>query len=86
MRWSPLPSPREACTSRWLTYKCLAVDHSNTALIALGIGLLVVGACISWLLGSQLVKPVNRPVPCQPASPAQVVSLPGPGHASRLVA
>jgi len=40
-----------------------------------------VGACISWLLGSQLVKPVNRPVPLPAGFPAQVVSLPGPAHA-----
>ncbi|HKC09676.1 MAG TPA: alpha/beta fold hydrolase [Methylomirabilota bacterium] len=39
------------------------------------------GACISWLLGSQLVKPVNRPVPLPAGFPAQVVSLPGPAHA-----
>jgi len=51
------------------------------ALIALGIGVLVVGSTASWLLGSQLIRPVNRPVPLPAGFPAQVVSLPGPGHA-----
>ena len=51
------------------------------ALIAIGIGALVGGAATAWLLGSQLVRPVNRPVPLPAGFPAQVVSLPGPGHA-----
>jgi pimeloyl-ACP methyl ester carboxylesterase len=51
------------------------------ALIALGIGALAIGATTSWVLGSQLVRPVNQPVPLPPGFPAQVVSLPGPGYA-----
>src|SRR5215510_3217024 len=50
-------------------------------LIALGIGVLAVGAGISWRLGSQLLRPVNHSVPLPAGFPAQVVSLPGPGHA-----
>ena len=49
--------------------------------IAIGIGVLVAGATTSWLLGSRLVRPVNHPVPLPTGFPAQVVSLPGPGHA-----
>jgi len=49
--------------------------------IALGVGVLAVGAITSWLLGSQLIRPVNRAVPLPAGLPAQVVSLPGPGHA-----
>jgi pimeloyl-ACP methyl ester carboxylesterase len=49
--------------------------------IALGVGALAVGATTSWLFGSQLVRPVNRPVPLPAGLPAQVVSLPGPGYA-----
>src|SRR5213596_979112 len=56
-------------------------DIRARALIALGIGALVMGATASWQLGSQLVRPVNRPVPLPAGFPAQVVSLPGPGHA-----
>src|SRR5213593_4385623 len=56
-------------------------DIRARVLIALGIGALVMGATTSWLLGSQLVRPVNRPVPLPAGFPAQVVSLPGPGHA-----
>jgi pimeloyl-ACP methyl ester carboxylesterase len=33
------------------------------------------------MLGSELVRPVNHPVPLPAGFPAQVVSLPGPGHA-----
>ena len=51
------------------------------ALIALGFGALVIGATASWVLGSQLVKPFNHPVPLPTGFPAQVVSLPGPGYA-----
>jgi uncharacterized protein len=51
------------------------------ALIVLSIGALVLGAITSWLLGSQLIRPLNRPVPLPAGFPAQVVSLPGPGHA-----
>jgi alpha-beta hydrolase superfamily lysophospholipase len=51
------------------------------ALIVLGIGALVAGAIALWLLGSQLVRPANRSVPLPAGFPAQVVSLPGPGHA-----
>jgi alpha-beta hydrolase superfamily lysophospholipase len=50
-------------------------------LIALGIAALVVGAMTVWRLGSQLVRPVNHSVPLPAGFPAQVVSLPGPGHA-----
>ena len=39
------------------------------------------GAITSWMLGSQLVRPVNRPVPLPAGLAAQVVSLPGPGYA-----
>src|SRR5439155_22222343 len=56
-------------------------DIRARVLIALGIGALVMGATASWQLGSQLVRPVNRPVPLPAGFPAQVVSLPGPGHA-----
>lgn len=49
--------------------------------IALGVGVLAVGATISWLICSQLVRPVNRLVPLPAGLPVQVVSLPGPGHA-----
>jgi pimeloyl-ACP methyl ester carboxylesterase len=51
------------------------------ALIALGIGALIMGTATSWLLGSQLVRPANHSVPLPAGFPAQVVSLPGPGHA-----
>ena len=50
-------------------------------LIAVGLGALIAGATTVWLLGSQLVRPANRPVPLPAGFPAQVVSLPGPGHA-----
>jgi fermentation-respiration switch protein FrsA (DUF1100 family) len=50
------------------------------ALITLGVAALVVGAA-SWILGYQLVKPVNRPVPLPAGFPAQIVSLPSPAHA-----
>lgn len=52
----------------------------SRALVALGLGTLVVGAT-SWLLGAQLVKPVNHPVPLPAGFPAQAISIPGPGHA-----
>ena len=48
--------------------------------LALGLGALVVGAT-SWWLASQLVAPVNHPVPLPADFPAQVISIPGPGHA-----
>lgn len=48
--------------------------------IALGIGALATGAT-SWVLGSQLVRPVNHPVPLPAGFSARVVSLPGPGYA-----
>ena len=51
------------------------------ALIALGVGALAVGATTSWVLGSQLIRPANHPVPLPAGFPAQVVSLPGPGYA-----
>jgi|SRR5215813_3988014 len=47
----------------------------------LGIAALAVGGAISWRLGSQLIRPVNHAVPLPVGLPAQVVSLPGPGHA-----
>jgi pimeloyl-ACP methyl ester carboxylesterase len=50
------------------------------AIIALGIGVLAVGASTSWLVGSRLVRPVNHPVPLPAGLPAQVVSIPGPGY------
>jgi len=51
------------------------------ALIALGIGALAIGATTSWLFGSQLVRPVNHPVPLPANVPAQIVSIPGPAYA-----
>jgi uncharacterized protein len=51
------------------------------ALIALSVGAFVAGATTVWLLGSQLVRPVNRSVPLPSGLPVQVVSLPGPEHA-----
>ena len=48
--------------------------------IALGIGVVTTGAT-SWVLGSQLVRPVNHPVPLPAGFSARVVSLPGPGYA-----
>ncbi len=54
---------------------------SARALIALCVGALVAGASASWVLGSQLVRPVNHPVPLPAGFPAQMVSLPAPGHA-----
>ena len=51
------------------------------ALVTLGVGALVAGATATWLLGSELIRPVNRPVPLPADFPVQVVSLPGPGHA-----
>lgn len=56
-------------------------DSRTRALIAVGIGGLLIGVITSWQLGAQLVRPVNRPVPLPAGFPAQVVSLPGPGHA-----
>src|SRR5436309_10441238 len=50
-------------------------------LIALALGMLVVGATTSWLLGSRLVRPVNHPVPLPPDLQAQAVAIPGSGHA-----
>src|SRR6266705_979085 len=50
-------------------------------IIVLGISGLLAGTAASWVLGSQLVRPVNRPVPLPTGFPAQVVSRPGPGHA-----
>jgi fermentation-respiration switch protein FrsA (DUF1100 family) len=50
------------------------------ALIALGLGALVVGAS-SWMLGSRLVEPANHPVPMPAGFPARVVSITGTGHA-----
>jgi len=49
------------------------------------LGLVVVGvvgmaAAASWLLCSLLMRPVNHPVPLPADFPAEVVSLPGPGH------
>jgi len=55
-------------------------DLRKHAFIVLGIGALVAGATTSGLLGSQLVRPVHRPVPLPAGFPAQVVSLPGPGY------
>ena len=43
--------------------------------------MLAIGATTSWFLGSALVRPVNHPVPLPAGFLAQVVSLPGPGHA-----
>jgi pimeloyl-ACP methyl ester carboxylesterase len=51
------------------------------ALIALGLGALVASVTTVWLFGSQLIGPANRSVPLPAGFPAQVVSLPGPGHA-----
>jgi uncharacterized protein len=51
------------------------------AVIAIGVAALTTGATLSWVLGSQLVRPVNHPVPLPAGFPAQVVSLAGPGHA-----
>src|SRR3989454_5023562 len=56
-------------------------DIRARALIALGIGALVMGATASWQLCPYLVGPVHRPVPLPAGFPAQVVSPPGPGHA-----
>ena len=50
------------------------------ALAAVPIGALAAGIAASWMVGSELVRPVNRPVPLPVGLPAQVVSLPGPGH------
>jgi pimeloyl-ACP methyl ester carboxylesterase len=41
----------------------------------------VAGATTVWVLGSQLIRPVNRSVPLPAGFPAQVISLDGPGHA-----
>lgn len=49
--------------------------------VAIGSGVLAIGATTCWLLGSALVGPVHHPVPLPAGFPAQVVSLPGPGHA-----
>jgi pimeloyl-ACP methyl ester carboxylesterase len=51
------------------------------ALIIVSVGGLVAGVAALWLLGSELIRPVNRPVPLPADLPAQVVALPGPGHA-----
>src|SRR5207247_1052810 len=50
-------------------------------IIVLGISGLLAGTAASWVLGSRLVRPLNRAVPLPAGFPAQVVSLPGPGHA-----
>jgi alpha-beta hydrolase superfamily lysophospholipase len=47
---------------------------------AVGLGALAVSCIATWLVGSQLVGPVNHPVPLPVDFPAQLVSLPGPGH------
>jgi len=49
-------------------------------IIVLGISGLLAGTAASWVLGSRLVRPLNRAVPLPAGFPAQVVSLPGPGH------
>jgi len=49
-------------------------------LTVLGIGVLVVSTA-SWMLGSELLRPANHAVPLPAGFPAQVVSIPGPGHA-----
>ncbi len=49
--------------------------------VGLGLGALAVGAAASWMVGSALIRPVNRPVPRPDGFPARVVSIPGPGHA-----
>src|SRR5437870_11606317 len=51
-----------------------------TRIIVLGISGLLAGTAASWVLGSRLVRPLNRAVPLPTGFPAQVVSLPGPGH------
>ena len=51
------------------------------AIVALGLGTLAVGGAASWMVGSRLVRGVNRPVPLPAGFPAQVVAIPGPGHA-----
>ena len=43
--------------------------------------MLAIGATTSWLFDSALIGPANHPVPLPADFPAQVVSLPGPGHA-----
>ncbi len=50
------------------------------SVIALGVAALIVAAC-SWMLGSQLLAPANHSVPLPVGFPAQVVSIPGNGHA-----
>ena len=50
-------------------------------IVVLGIGALVMGIAASWVVASRLVRPVNHAVPLPAGIPAEVVSLPGPGHA-----
>src|SRR6185295_15703146 len=50
-------------------------------LVGLGLGALAVGAAASWMVGSALIRPVNRPVPRPDGFQVRVVSIPGQGHA-----
>jgi alpha-beta hydrolase superfamily lysophospholipase len=59
----------------------VTAEVRRALLITLGIGALVVGGMASWLVGSELVRPVNHSVPLPADFPAQLVSLPGAGHA-----
>jgi uncharacterized protein len=45
------------------------------------VGALGIGVCAAWVVGSQLVASVNHPVPLPVELSAEVVSIPGPGHA-----
>ena len=49
--------------------------------VLLGAFLLLGVASASWPLGTKLVEPANHPVPLPADLPAEVVRLPGPGHA-----
>ncbi|HEY9497564.1 MAG TPA: alpha/beta fold hydrolase, partial [Terrimesophilobacter sp.] len=50
-------------------------------LVGLGLGALAVGAAASWMVGSALIRPVNRSVPRPDGFQVRVVSIPGQGHA-----
>lgn len=42
---------------------------------------ILAGAAICWLLGSELIRPVNRPIPLPPGFSAERVQIPGGSHA-----
>ena len=78
---SALRASTAARRERWATVMRFRIVRTRALITALCLGASVAGATTVWVLGSQLIRPVNRSVPLPAGFPAQVISLDGPGHA-----